>query len=352
MGKFCETYKCGCTCATCEGKVCGLSSRTRSDAEILRGVKLDKQGNVVQGAATYSGAQILRVDPGLALPLPPSTSRRLSPTTLVLLGSAAVVAIAACVTMIAEVRMRNSAVAAKPEVVAMVEEAPAPQPEVAVAPTPTLPPELVLDPFPAPRDGNPFLLPEVLAEIEDNRATGNAAVLNGDFVGARVYYEAAIKLNPNYYPGYNNLGNTYSDTGELLKAEPLYRQGLSIKPDSAIIIFNLGNANFRADRFDEAYQHFRRVSLMDPKDGEAITMVGVCAMRMGRWDEAARALKASLEVTPGSAATRYNLSIAYDKLGDRSLAEALLREARRIDPRIGTSRSPLAPVRLMTRSEG
>jgi tetratricopeptide (TPR) repeat protein len=159
---------------------------------------------------------------------------------------------------------------------------------------------------------------------------GNELVAAGDFSGARNFYRSAVEANPYYFEGYNNLGNTYTDTGAHGVAEPVYQRGLSLAPESDTLRFNLGNSYFRAGRYNEAIPHLERLIYYKPEDKEARLILGCCYYHLQRFNDAAQQFSVVLKEQSNHPEANFNMGLTLRALGQADLASAYLREAQRV----------------------
>ena len=367
MAKYCKTYNIICTCVTCENVECAYSPRTRAEAEIARGVKLDKYGNEI-GAEKDDTARIPA--PVFEEPEGKGERRRLTRREVALLsatGLLAILLIAASVIMLRpEQEAQGVALVRETGPETETEEAPEPVeapgdligeettgPEEELAeglematpePTPTAEPEptpaaevaqaqepiIFRRPQPTPNPGQVRIERETI-QLKDR---GNQLVESGEIVAARDAYRQAIQMNPGFYQGYNNLANTYTDQGNYQQAVPLYREGLRQAPDSTTIMFNLANMSFRQGYWWQALQEIERVIERDDSDSEAHLMAGICSFQLGNYERAKSHFTRVIQLDPESAEGHYNLSLAYQRMGSPGVAQSYYAEAVRLEPRI------------------
>jgi tetratricopeptide (TPR) repeat protein len=233
-----------------------------------------------------------------------------------------------------------STIAEDPEAIAVVQE-PVPPPPAPARQAVVLPAELRVptllerDQTAAPRGAAGRFTAEREATVSGQmKARGNDLRRQGDLERAREYYRAAIQADASYFEGYNNLGNTYTDTGDHGAARPIYEQGLSIVPESETIRFNLGNSLMRAGRYHEAAQEFERVIYYNQSDVEARLLLGICYYHLGRLNDSANVFLAILARQKDHPEANYNLALVMDRLGRGELADAYRREAFRVKPEL------------------
>ena len=75
---------------------------------------------------------------------------------------------------------------------------------------------------------------------------------------AIVYWEKAIKLNQNYFFGYNNIGNVYFKKNEIENAILNYDKALNLKNDYYEAYHNRGNAFLKIRKFEKALDDYNK----------------------------------------------------------------------------------------------
>lgn len=144
--------------------------------------------------------------------------------------------------------------------------------------------------------------PKALREFDK----GNRSRQKGDLQSAVAHYEKAVEIDPQFYPGLNNLGVVYEIEKDHKRAEEALRKALAI----------------------------------DPSDGEGYLNLGHVFYEEGRYPEALAQLQEGLKRSPNSAMGHFFLGSTYFKLGDLSRAESSLRRASSLDPQ-GMSKAHL-----------
>ena len=87
---------------------------------------------------------------------------------------------------------------------------------------------------------------------------GNLLKAKGDFLGAKRIYEAALKIDPAFAPGYYNLGMVLKALGDLPRAIAAYREALFLQPNYADAHQNLGVVLLKAGQLQESLNAFRQ----------------------------------------------------------------------------------------------
>ncbi|MFC1855245.1 type IV pilus biogenesis/stability protein PilW, partial [Thermodesulfobacteriota bacterium] len=68
----------------------------------------------------------------------------------------------------------------------------------------------------------------------------------------------AIKLNPNNFIPYNNLGTVYTEKGEYIKALPFYLNSYNLNPNFAPVAYNISNIYMFLGNMEES-KRFRSI---------------------------------------------------------------------------------------------
>ena len=109
---------------------------------------------------------------------------------------------------------------------------------------------------------------------------------SGDKQSAIVLYEEMLQLDPDYAPGYINLGTIYFHLKQFVRAEELYRTATAKDPGYVLAFFDLGNVLDELERPDESIAAYLR----------------------------------AVELAPRYADAHYNLALAFERKGERRAA--------------------------------
>lgn len=82
---------------------------------------------------------------------------------------------------------------------------------------------------------------------------------------AKLQYEKALQLNPQYPEALNNLGTVYYGQQNYRKAEAYYQKAIRLKPDCASFYSNLGTAYFAAHNYKRGMEAYRKAFSLDPQ---------------------------------------------------------------------------------------
>ena len=81
---------------------------------------------------------------------------------------------------------------------------------------------------------------------------------------AKMDYERALRMKPNYPEAMNNLGTIYYEKKNYKKAEKLYRRALKLSPHAATFYNNLGAAYFAQGKLRQGADAYQHAFAIDP----------------------------------------------------------------------------------------
>ncbi|MDD5194265.1 MAG: tetratricopeptide repeat protein [Candidatus Omnitrophica bacterium] len=193
---------------------------------------------------------------------------------------------------------------------------------------------------------------------------GNEYFHNGKFEKARVSYQDAIALKPDYFLAYFNLGivnqftgktedalsalnkasiispsaevqlnlgAVYKQRGELDKAFECFRKAIEINPNFAIAYDRLGTIYYISGDKENALRFYKEAIGRNPYYAEAYNNLGVVLLELGRPKEAAAAYKRSIALNPAYARAYYNLGLVYLRDGRTKEGVDALKKAAEFD---------------------
>jgi tetratricopeptide (TPR) repeat protein len=99
-------------------------------------------------------------------------------------------------------------------------------------------------------------------------------------------YEEMLRVDPDYAPGYINLGTIHFHLRQFVRAEELYRMATEKDPGYVLAFFDLGNVLDELERPDESISAYQR----------------------------------AVELAPRYADAHYNLALAFERKGERRAA--------------------------------
>ena len=178
------------------------------------------------------------------------------------------------------------------------------------------------------------------AAIEKNKGKGtmaHAALAEyyteiGDYNNAIKYSVSAIRLLPDNFYAYKNLGRTYAELKNYSLAIHYYKKSLEIKPGLYQSYNNIGLIySYRGD-FNNSIFYLKRAIEIEPNLSKAYNDLGTVYAQMGEVDLAIENMEKSIEINPYQIDYYYNLAVIYEFLENDEKAKELLLKALEIDP--------------------
>jgi Tfp pilus assembly protein PilF len=169
---------------------------------------------------------------------------------------------------------------------------------------------------------------------------GNALLQTpGTLSEAKVEFEAALRIRPDYAEAHYNLGKTLALTGRLREAIVEYQAALRYPPDyskalhDANVHVSLGNVLARMpERLPEAIAEYQSAIQMQPDRADAHYNLGN-ALAGSQIEDAITEWTAALRIDPNLADAHYNLGITLASIpGRRAEAIAEIETALRLRP--------------------
>ena len=103
----------------------------------------------------------------------------------------------------------------------------------------------------------------------------------GEKQRAVALYEQMLELDPDYAPGFINLGTIYFHLRQFARAEELYRKATEKDPSYVLAFFDLGNVLDELERPDESIAAYRRAVELSPKYADAHYNLALAFERKG-----------------------------------------------------------------------
>ncbi len=132
---------------------------------------------------------------------------------------------------------------------------------------------------------------------------------------------------------FNNLGNSYSDVGNVEGALRALEKAVEINPSLAESRTNLGNIYLKKGRVDDAIDEYQYALDINPDDAKTHNNLGNAYSNLGRLDDAISKYRLSLELEPNFIDAHKNLANAYCKKTMYVKAIAQLKQALALEPR-------------------
>jgi len=131
-----------------------------------------------------------------------------------------------------------------------------------------------------------------------------------DISQAETTYKRAIKLKPDYWAGYNDLGVFYYKHSRYDDAINQFKEVIKLTPDNYRGYNNLGGIFYMLERWTDAREMFER-SLQIQKSYNIYSNLGTLYYIEGKYEDAAKMYEQALKINDNDYLTWGNLAAAY-----------------------------------------
>jgi len=176
---------------------------------------------------------------------------------------------------------------------------------------------------------------------EGHQDLGNALWQVGKRQEAMQEYEYALRFNPDYADAYVTLGTALIKLGRPEDAIRQYEEALRIYSSRSYRLIkygcvathvSLGNVLWTQGKPDDAIRHYEEALQIDSNSAPAHVNLGNALLSQGNAQDATAQYEAALRINPDDAETHYNLGAALVKLGRPDDAIRHCEEALRLKP--------------------
>ncbi len=159
---------------------------------------------------------------------------------------------------------------------------------------------------------------------------GASSFALGQFKDAVEAYRQAIRLDDDNAEAQYSLGLTFNKLNRTDEEVLAYKRAVALKPDHANAIEKLGLAYFKQKRFSDSVTAFDQLKVYKP-DAKTYNYLGESYLELGKAEESLDAFNSAIGYDPDFDKARFNLGLAYLKLGNREMAQVqyeILRNAK------------------------
>ncbi len=114
----------------------------------------------------------------------------------------------------------------------------------------------------------------------------NQLLLQRRLIEAIEIYKEVVKIEPDFFEAYSNLGVCYKNLNRLKEAREAFEYALKLKPDSAVAHNNIGNVYTLMERFDLAKAHYEKAITLKPKYFDVMENLRSILLVTGKTEEA------------------------------------------------------------------
>ncbi len=155
---------------------------------------------------------------------------------------------------------------------------------------------------------------------ESQMNLGIIALAEGDHPQAESAYRTALRLDPEFAPGYVNLADLYRQQGRDESGEAVLRAGIAAVPDDAGMEHALGLLLVRRKRLDEALPHLRQAAQRAQDQPRYAYVYALGLQGAGDPESALQVLREANQRHPGNQEIIAALANLYQELGDEQRA--------------------------------
>jgi len=159
---------------------------------------------------------------------------------------------------------------------------------------------------------------------------GNSYSDIGNMESALLAFERAVEINPTLSESRANLGNIYLKKGLVDEAINEYRRALQINPNDAKTHNNLGNAYTQQESLHRAVAEYRRSIGLDPSFVDAHKNIAIAYAQQERFGYAISSLRTAINLDPKDAGCYSQLGDVYSQMNDYKAAMDQYKKALRI----------------------
>ncbi|MHC4754865.1 MAG: tetratricopeptide repeat protein [Planctomycetota bacterium] len=131
---------------------------------------------------------------------------------------------------------------------------------------------------------------------------------------------------------FNNLGNIYTESGDLDTAKEILETAMDLNPTLGEVRTNLGNIYLRKKMTDEAIRQYRAALEINPQDSRTYNNLGNAYAAKSWYLKAVVQYKKCLELDPNFDQAYRNLSISYLNQGKYAVAAREIKHAISLKP--------------------
>ena len=156
---------------------------------------------------------------------------------------------------------------------------------------------------------------------------GNSYSDVGDIESALLAFERAVEINPALSESRANLGNIYLKKGQVTKAINEYQAALDINPNDAKTHNNLGNAYTQRGSLSYAVSEYSRAIMLDPNFVDGYKNLALVYSKQERYGRAIAELKKAIVLGLADAGCYSQLGDIYSQRGEHEQAITHYKEA-------------------------
>ncbi len=199
----------------------------------------------------------------------------------------------------------------------------------------------------------------LLDRIKENKSDADAHIKlgtiyqnQGQLDKAIIEFKKAIEINPDSMLAHSNLAYIYESQGKFAEAIEEMKEVARIKPDLPQVYVSLGLLYDRQSMYDNAIAEFKKALQLEPNSTLALVNLGIVYRKKGMIDEAINYFNKVTGTQSDPAIIHGVLGDLYREKGDLAKAEAELKKAMQLDPRIASEPNFIITLALIYYDKG
>ena len=160
---------------------------------------------------------------------------------------------------------------------------------------------------------------------------GTVLFKQSNFNEAINYFNNAIKIKKDYFEAYFNLAECYRNLNLFDTAILFFETCLKYKPDDFEIYNNLGLVYQKINQFDFAISNYQKALKINPDFFQAYNNIGALYMEVGRVDDAIIVLNKCIQINREFVSAYNNLGMALNKKRKYSSAVLILEQGLKLN---------------------
>jgi len=154
----------------------------------------------------------------------------------------------------------------------------------------------------------------------------------GEYEKAIAGYEEAIKLSPDNWAYYFNLGLAFKKLGKMAEAREAFSKAVELNPGSFSANKEMGELLAKEEQYETAAVYYRKAVELSPNDPDARYNLAACLMNLGQSEEAMTHLQKTVELKPDYAEAYFALGSIHISQNNRESAISCLEKFLQLAP--------------------
>lgn len=142
---------------------------------------------------------------------------------------------------------------------------------------------------------------------------------------------SSLEILPNYNDCITQLGVCYYRGGNYKDASLYYEKALKNNPNDALSINNLAAIYFATGKYNQAIEMYKKAIELNPRFADAYINIGSCLGMTQRYQESIEAFEKAIDIDPSKAKAYFFMSKSYEFLGDSKKAKEFAQQAKQLD---------------------